>query len=193
MSARSWLSAAVFLAAAGCLDGEPTYEAQPLDVAFFECNVQPILDRSCAFTACHGDPGRPLFVYSMSKTRIAGEALRGERLTDKELCSNYFRAAAFARKEPSRSQLITKPAALDGTDSQYHAGNYLFGEGDVEARCLELWMRGTVAEPGSPAPEACDLPWRRSTAGGSAPACEPRKVTCSEAIHDPDLPQEPAS
>lgn len=45
-----------------------------LDFQFYECNVEPILDRGCAQLACHGsETGRALRVYARGRHRIAGE------------------------------------------------------------------------------------------------------------------------
>jgi hypothetical protein len=188
VSLRRWAALAA-LAAAGCSTGADPAPATHVDVAFFECQVQPILDRSCAFVACHGDPGRPFFVYSMSKTRIAGDALLGEVLTDKELCANFYRAQALAVAPAAESQLITKPTTLDGLYSQFHEGNYLFEPDGPEVRCLTAWMEGAVApEAASPPPPECALPWRLD-AEGRAPSCAPRRLDCGAALAGPDLPE----
>jgi len=169
-----------------CDTGVDPAEVVDLDLGFYECQVQPLLDRSCAFTGCHGDPARPLAVFSTSKLRIAGNELLGEGLTDKELCANYYRTMAFANEDPVQSQLITKPATLDGLTSQYHAGNYMFGPEDPEATCLIAWMRGDIQPLQASLPsEDCALPWRQS-AQGLAPECTPRLVDCEAALAGPD-------
>ena len=180
--------AAVTLAL-GCAVEPPTTPQGDVNLGFFGCQVQPILDRSCAFVACHGDPGRPLFAYSTSKTRIAGAALLGEPLTDKELCANFYRARALVTADPAQSQLVTKPTILDGDFSQYHGGNYLFTPDGPEVSCLTAWMRGDSAPDGdSLPPEACRLPWRLDAAG-NAPTCAPRRPDCEAALAGPDLPE----
>ena len=183
------LAAVVMVAATGCAVGEDPTPATHVDIAFFECQVQPILDRGCAFVACHGDPARPFFVYSMSKTRQAGDALLGESLTDKELCANFYRARALAVEPAAASQLITKPTTLDGRYSQYHEGNYLFEPDGPEVRCLTAWMEGALApEALAPPPQECRLPWR-ADASGQEPSCEPRRLDCEAALVGPDLPE----
>lgn len=183
------IAAGASLAAGGCSQGQSAVQVSGLDVGYFECEVQPILDRGCAFTACHGDPGRALFVYSMSKRRIVPQELIGEVLTDKELCSNYWRTASFATEDPTQSQLLTKPQTLDGLQSQYHAGNYLFGPEDAESECLRAWLDGATHSPGSTTPSApCRLPWRIAFDGTPA-ACAPRRVDCDQALLGPDLPE----
>lgn len=187
------LRGAVTAALVLCLACDTATETPPavthLDLGYYQCQVQPIFDRSCAFTACHGDPGRALFTYSASKRRLVEEELIGEPLTDKELCSNYYRASVFVTPNPKESQLITKPETLDGYASQYHAGNYLFGEGDPEALCLQAWMEGASQPVGTSTPSVpCRLPWR-TRPDGAPGACVPRGIDCDQAIHGPDLPE----
>jgi hypothetical protein len=44
----------------------------PLDMNYFECNVEPILDAKCSMMGCHGtEVGRALRVYSRGKLRDA--------------------------------------------------------------------------------------------------------------------------
>lgn len=173
---------------AACLDGEPPPAVGSVDLGFFQAEIQPIFDRSCAFTACHGDPGRAFFVYSMSKRRIVADELLGECLTDKELCANFSRTAAFVTADPQLSQLLTKPATLDGYASQFHEGNYLFGLEDPEARCLVRWMQGeALANSASTAPSLCELPWRAVQAARAL--CPPHVIDCEDALRGPDLPE----
>ncbi len=176
-------------ALASCIEPKASLSASDLDVGYFECQIQPIFDRSCAFTACHGDPGRALFTYSMSKRRIVDLELIGEVLTDKELCWNFYRASSFATADPEASQLITKPATLGSEGSQYHEGNYLFGALDSETRCLTSWMGGARQAVGTSTPsEACVHTWQIRLDGTPA-RCTPRSVDCPRAIEGPDLPE----
>lgn len=47
-----------------------------LDLDFYKCKVEPILDRGCAQLACHGtETGRALRVYARGRHRISGEML----------------------------------------------------------------------------------------------------------------------
>jgi hypothetical protein len=47
-----------------------------LDLDFYKCNVEPILDRGCAQLACHGtETGRALRTYARGRHRHAGEML----------------------------------------------------------------------------------------------------------------------
>ncbi len=57
-----------------------------LDENFYRCNIEPILDASCAHLGCHGvepnlaagDPGRGLRVYHRGRLRVTGEIIQGE-------------------------------------------------------------------------------------------------------------------
>src|SRR5690606_15183794 len=45
-----------------------------LDFDYYECNVEPILDRGCAHQACHGtEEDRALRIYARGRLRIRGE------------------------------------------------------------------------------------------------------------------------
>ncbi|MBI2378392.1 MAG: hypothetical protein HYV07_30620 [Deltaproteobacteria bacterium] len=179
---RTLLSLPFFVTACGA-DPAPPISIAGLDPGFFECEIQPILDRECAFSGCHGDPGRGLFVYSMSKRRIEGAENIGEPLTDLELCRNFYRAAAFRTDPPETSQLVTKPATLDAVGSQFHEGNYLFGPEDLEAACFRLWLSGEAHAPLTSAlpPDVCKLPWR-SAGGNEYPVCAPRDLDCQTVV-----------
>lgn len=45
-----------------------------LDIGYFKCDVQPILNRACSQQACHGnDNGRALRLYGRGRYRLSGE------------------------------------------------------------------------------------------------------------------------
>jgi len=174
-----------FLILTGC-STIPEVQDTNLDVGFFECNIQPIMNRGCAFNSCHGNAARPLAIYSPAKMRSLGDELIGEFLTDYELCSNFYRTIAFTQATPS--QLITKPATLSGEASQYHAGNYLFSSDDQEAQCLKLWMEGEKHPAGLELfpDEHCRMKWRTYNQG-KVKSCTPRQIDCRQVIKEPDV------
>src|SRR5262245_2838427 len=49
-----------------------------LDMDFYKCNVEPIVDRSCAMLGCHGDAKNPFRVYVI----YARGRLRNDELVD---------------------------------------------------------------------------------------------------------------
>jgi hypothetical protein len=66
------------LAQCGTTNTRPTETAllPKLDVDYYKCNVEPILDRGCALMGCHGtETGRALRVYARGRLRHAGEML----------------------------------------------------------------------------------------------------------------------
>jgi len=167
----------------GCVENETGEPLPALDLAYFECGVQPLLDRDCSFPACHGDPGRPLFTYSTSKTRSLGDLLRGAPLTDYELCSNFISARNFAASTPS--QLLTKPMIRAGEGSLHHVGAYFFAADSIEAECLSGWLAGEGWIPGvaGAQPERCNFAWRARPEGGF-PDCSPRTLACEQVLVD---------
>lgn len=47
-----------------------------LDPEYYECNVEPVLTRSCAMVGCHGtETGRALRLYARGRLRITGETI----------------------------------------------------------------------------------------------------------------------
>ena len=72
--------------------------ASTLDETVFRCNVEPILARQCSYTACHGNPGSPLRVYSPGKLRANPPATIDEAiapLSEAERHANFESAAGF--------------------------------------------------------------------------------------------------
>lgn len=62
----------------GTTTNKPTETAvlPGLDLDFYKCNVEPILDRGCAQLACHGtETGRALRTYARGRHRHPGEML----------------------------------------------------------------------------------------------------------------------
>jgi hypothetical protein len=44
-----------------------------LDLNFYKCNIEPIMNRKCAMLGCHGtEVGRPLRLYARGKLRVTG-------------------------------------------------------------------------------------------------------------------------
>ena len=49
-----------------------------LDLNFYKCRVEPILDWGCAHLGCHGtEQGRALRIYARGRLRIAGQVMQG--------------------------------------------------------------------------------------------------------------------
>ena len=169
---RRWRRAGVVAAllwVAGCAveDAEATF-APDLDPAFFAAYVDPVLARECSTPACHGDPARPLRLFSVSKSRATPDLLDGD-LTDEELCANFRNARGFALAgDPDASLLLSKPCYLEDGGT-WHGGGYHFGVDSKEYQCLAAWIGGERAEfatDGTAQPKAiCDMAWNIDASG----------------------------
>jgi len=114
--------------------------AQPLpvaavDEAYFRCRVQPILTKSCAAFACHGDGRRYYRVFARNRLRLGGEeTTRNAPLGSDERQAN-FRAASVlldpvAPTSPTESWLVGKPLE-QAAGGLYHRGALVFNGGNV--------------------------------------------------------------
>ncbi len=51
-----------------------------LDMDFYKCNVEPIMNKKCSMLGCHGtEEGRALRLYSRGRLRLAGQSYVEER------------------------------------------------------------------------------------------------------------------
>jgi len=131
--------------------GSDSASLPDVDYAYFVQRVQPILERRCAFFACHGSRDRAFQVYQETRLR---EILDPHPLfeaplplTDSELERNFRHTSGmlYGFKDPEDSLLFSKPLAT-GTR---HAGATLFGGPDVfidrndpDYQTLLEWARG---------------------------------------------------
>jgi hypothetical protein len=141
-----------------------------LDLDFFKCNVEPILDQKCSMLGCHGtEQGRALRVYARGRKRLAGQTLANPSCgagstpsdhcdgvagclcaaphTDAEWRKNYDAARGFALDEQA------KPFAAANMDKsellaqpvvggKAHAGVHLFLAGDAQYAAIKSWLTG---------------------------------------------------
>jgi hypothetical protein len=137
----------------GLQDPKPLVQ---LDEPYFRCKVQPILTKSCAAFACHGDARRFFHVFARNRLRLQGtERDRNAPLSDVERAANF--EAARAVVDGDASLLLTKP--LEG--AAFHRGAEIFGGGNVFANTddedfkkVRAWIQGakedtSCVEPGS--------------------------------------------
>lgn len=128
-----------------------------LDEAYFRCEVQPVLTRSCGMFACHGNARRFFVLFGRNRLRlgIASEAERGSTLTDLERQRNFEAARAMVVVgHPEQSPLLMKP--LDpaaggwyhvGGDVPFHGGDPFTTVDDPDYRTLEAWVMGATEDP----------------------------------------------
>jgi hypothetical protein len=152
---------ALAVALAGCQPlADPPRPLAPLDQAYFDCRVQPVLGTSCAAFACHGDGRRFFRVFARNRLRWGGdEAARNARLTDGERAANFDAARSFVDAgAPGASLLLLKPLEA-GAGGYYHRGAEIYGGGNVfrdqtdpDWKTLAAWIGGATEDPGCTEP-----------------------------------------
>jgi hypothetical protein len=154
--------------------GEPATSANlpALDFDYFECNVEPILDKKCAQLGCHGtETGRALRLYARARLREAtgtfssascsgtqtGTECTGSNScpctnghTQKEWQRNFDSARGFALDANGNPI----PMASLATESDMihqpvfggasHSGIHLFHMGDADYTTILNWLSGST-------------------------------------------------
>jgi hypothetical protein len=143
-------------AGSGC-QRDLTADAPPsaLDEHYFRCKVQPVLTKSCAAFACHGNGVRYFKLFARNRLRLGGdEAHRNSPLKPAERAWNLDAARAMVDpSSPDTSWLLRK--ALEASEGgYYHAGATIFGKGnvfpnrkDADFIVLEKWIDGEKEDP----------------------------------------------
>lgn len=146
----------------GCQELDAPAATTPLDEAFFRCEVQPVLTKSCGAFACHGDAERYYTIFSRNRLRFGGgEEERNAQMREQERAFNYQATSAQVDPEqPDQSWLLLKPLD-EQVGGYFHGGETQFGMGDVftdpedpDLETLREWVLGATApsdcvEPGS--------------------------------------------
>ena len=153
------------LALASCAtepdDGStPKQGVSDIDPAGYYAVVQPVFERRCGSTDCHGQLPRGLRVYGASGLRLDGATgaprLRGDETvptTHDEARATYVSILglqpeltdALARKSPRTPDdaytllVLTKPLALE----RHRPGAALL-KGEPAERCIVSWLVGSV-------------------------------------------------
>lgn len=162
--------------ACGTEDDKPKEMATlpALDLEYFKCNVQPILDRKCSMLGCHGtEQGRALRIYSRGRKRLAGQMLSnpicgGAAVTPSDGCDgsnkclcaaphtaaewqkNYDAARGFgldskAKPYPSNKVDNSELLAQPVVDGDKpHGGIHLFKKTDPDYATIKNWLGGTA-------------------------------------------------
>jgi hypothetical protein len=147
---------------AGCQSFDQPRVLDALDEPYFRCRVQPVMAKSCATFACHGDGRRFYRVYARNRLRLGGdETTRNAQLSAEERAANFESAVALIDVEaPLQSFLVLKPLEL-AAGGYYHRGAVIFGQGNVfndrsdpDFQTLVNWVGGakenaSCVEPGS--------------------------------------------
>jgi hypothetical protein len=183
----AWMTGASGSASRSCIDVNAcgTTAHQPvtsvsslpaLDVNFFKCRVEPVLDRSCAAAGCHGSASRALRIFARGRIRNsetvtltpAGGSPMTVNLatacngtidnvcavghTATEWQANYDSARVFAigLSSPDSSELLAQPARGDTTYA--HAGRKLLDPQGTDYAAVRQWLAGATLSTCNPAP-----------------------------------------
>lgn len=161
--------------ACGTMDDRPfeTVTLPALDLEYFKCTIEPILDKKCSMLGCHGtEQGRALRVYARGRKRLAGQMLSnppcgGAATTPSDGCDgsnqclcaaphteaewrkNYDAARGFAIDsvgKPYPSNKIEKSDLLAQpvVGGEPHAGIHLFQKTDAEYAAIKSWLTGAA-------------------------------------------------
>jgi hypothetical protein len=158
-----------------CKPPEGPVTLPALDLAYFQCNVQPIFDRGCSMMGCHGtDEGRYFRVYSRGRLRndeivdrvdsclATGtvnlqEAASGTVMcegwlphTDAEWRKNFDSARSFMLgvSAAEQSELLLQPVV----GGRPHVGVHLFTESDPDYQTIRSWLNGATLPSCDPRP-----------------------------------------
>jgi hypothetical protein len=139
----------------GCQKLDESAAFGRLDEAYFRCEVQPLITKSCSTFRCHGTADRYYYFFARNRLRLGGaEDQRGATMRDPERAFNYSASAAQVDSDdPAQSQLLLKP--LDqAAGGYYHGGAVEYGLGDVylsrdedDFKTLQAWVMGASADP----------------------------------------------
>lgn len=140
-----------------------------LDLNFYKCRVQPVVDLTCAMIGCHGkEQGRPYKLYARGRLRADEPVCGGvcnqncgvmvsaqtvssanhhcsgrAALTMREWTTNFDSArATMVGVAPAEAELLTLPLA---TNASAHAGVKVFGDtNDPRYQTLLSWLSGAT-------------------------------------------------
>ena len=145
-----------------------------LDLNYYKCNVEPVVDHKCSQLGCHGtEQGRPYRIYARGRLRKGGDTISdpafcdpGETVssdncagsgsdccrtghTDAEWQANYDSARAFAldaNLQPiaAGQEDTSELIAQPIIGGKAHAGIHLFHSGDADHTTLSAWLGGAT-------------------------------------------------
>ena len=126
---------------------EPTTIALDVDLSGYEEEVHPYTQIACGTLDCHGDPGRPLRIFSEYGLRISS-SLRDMPITTEEIEESAFSFAGLGIPELA----TLKPLSIDAGGYGHEGGPVWNTREDPGYRCVRAWLDGRVGEER----EACE-------------------------------------
>jgi hypothetical protein len=119
--------------------------------------VSPVFELRCGSLDCHGQPGRPLRIYSGLGLRLPNDAgnLPGvNATTPDEIAENYYSVIGLEPEEMSRVVagedpptdllILAKPLMLES-----HKGGPAIAPGDTADLCITSWLLGAGLDTAS--------------------------------------------
>ncbi len=137
------------LGAAGCGTEDGPLALPDLDVEMLRGRVQPMFDRVCAQTSCHGEPKRPFRLYS--RFGLRGPAPRRSHvLSETELDANLQMARGFLGSVGTspESMLLRKPLREAAGGVAHGGGDQFYDRVDPDYLLLACWLEGGGLDDG---------------------------------------------
>jgi hypothetical protein len=159
-----------------CKPSEGPVTLPSLDLPYFQCQVEPILDRGCGMLACHGtEQGRAFRMYSRGRLRndeivdrigtcipATGTVNLFEAGTGTIMCEgrmahtatewkrNFDSARSFmiGVGSPAQSEMLLQPVV----GGRPHMGVHLFTSTDADYLTIQAWLGGASQPSCNPLP-----------------------------------------
>lgn len=148
-----------------CKPTEGPIDLPDLDLDYYKCNVEPILDRGCAMMACHGtDTERAFRVYARGRLRNSetvdrvnsclerGTVNLQEAASGTVMCEGWLphTATEWQRNFDSARSFMVGVAAAEQSElllqpvvgGRSHVGVHLFTRDDPDYQTLLAWLQG---------------------------------------------------
>jgi hypothetical protein len=149
--------------------GEACGPIAVLDMDFYQCNVEPIFDRSCAMLGCHGSEARPFRLFARGRLRHdedlttamnpaaqgcirSGTVNLAEMGTGTVMCEGWTRHTATEWQLNFESASSFKRVEMDPDDSELlsqategglpHVNVHPFQKDDASYTLIHRWLSG---------------------------------------------------
>jgi len=131
---------ALLVLLAGCGPEVGTDPIATPDLAAYD-SVHPYLEGRCATLDCHGDPGRPLRLFSETGLRAPGVDRDAELQPQERMANGWALVSVDPGADPETHLLMLKPLA-ENEGGMHHVGDTVWATRDDPGyRCLLGWLR----------------------------------------------------
>lgn len=142
--------AASLLGVACSIDSQGEVSLPPVGSASFT-DIQTFVGSGCGSLDCHGDPGRPLRIYSVYGLRLTVDlrtqstipASAPNPITTGEMARNSTSFAAFSLDLPiDQHRALAKPLSEEAGGMAHKGGDLWPSKEAPEYLCLRAWLDG---------------------------------------------------